>query len=277
LIIYCTGHPTSRKVCNDLAYGLRRLPEGVELIRKRWPRPLEGPALFYGRGRGTLTIPRQAEASGFDWYMVDNGYLGRPKNAGVAPEDPARFDGYYKISKNGFQCTGREEPDYKRLEALLRRTRHKIPQWRESRKDSHILICPPIVEYEKVHWFDVNYWLSYVRNELREMTHRKKKIRYKPGDKRPGADPRHSLPDHDLTNCHAVITHDSNIVVDAALRGVPSFVTGDSPARVFGNTDLRLIETPNLDYDLERWFATLAANQWTLEEIRAGVANHLFA
>jgi hypothetical protein len=48
-------------------------------------------------------------------------------------------------------------------------------------------------------------------------------------------------------------------------------VTGASPARAMWNTSLRDIERPIFG-ERHAWLAVLAANQWTLDEMRAGTA-----
>ena len=97
-------------------------------------------------------------------------------------------------------------------------------------------------------------------------------MRYKPGDtRRLKKLPDRSLSD-DLKNCYALVTHDSNIAVEAIMAGVPVFVTGTSPAQVFGNVDLFTIVEPRMEFDRWEWLSILANNQWTLNEIRDGMA-----
>jgi len=76
----------------------------------------------------------------------------------------------------------------------------------------------------------------------------------------------------DLIDCWAVVAHSSNVAVDALLLGVPVFVTDRCGARRCADTDLSHIESPRMPDDREEWAATLAAQQWTLEEMRSGLA-----
>ena len=267
--IYCTKHFASEAVCEAMAEGFGCERDTV------WERPLTGPAAFYGRDRGTLAIMRQCVADGTDWFMADNGYL-TPRIQGD-PEAPGRFAGYYKISRNGFQCDGLGEPDYDRLNAILALTGQEfIADWRETNDEAHILICPPIPDYERVHFFSTFEWNRYtVKGGLRRRTDRNWRHRYKPGDPRAKKKRGRTL-EEDFDNCHAVITHDSNIVVEAILAGIPVFVTGDSPAKVWRNVDLANIDNPNMEnVSRAKWLATLANNQWTLDEIRQGMANQV--
>jgi hypothetical protein len=255
MIVYDTNHLSSMIVCGALAKGF-----GADIISAKWPRPLEVPAMFYGRDRGTLEIMREAIARREDWFMCDNGYMGA-----------GQYDGYYKLTRNGFQCDGLGEPDENRLAKLVDDLGLVIkPKWRAERERGHILICPPIVEYERVHWFSHTHWLRNVQRMLKSMkVKRETKIRYKPGDPR---DRNGRTLSEDFKACHAIITHDSNIAVEAIIAGIPVFCTGTTPATVFGDTDIRMIDDPKRSGDRHEWLAILAANQWTLSEIREGAA-----
>lgn len=269
MIVYDTGHISSETVTRVMAKGFgckRQYPVP-------WSRPLKTPAAFYGRDRGTLDIVRVAEQRGDLWIMADNGYI-----VARNPDDPGtlenRFTGYYKLTRNAFQCDGKGAPDYERLTRVLLRAGMTVARkWKKPTTKGHVLVCPPIVEYERLHWHSHTHWQRYVMKILvRVARDRKIRVRYKPGDPR-NREPR-ALKD-DFQNCHALITHDSNIVVEAVMAGIPCFVTGTSPATVFGNVDIWMINEPNYDFDRMEWLATLANNQWTLDEIKEGAANHL--
>lgn len=258
MIVYCTGHLSSEVVTKAVAEGF-----GWRREVSPWERPLHGPAAFYGRDRGTLIIVHQCQTNRVPWYMVDNGYMGRS----VLPE----YDGCYKISKNGFQTDGYGEPDEARLAQVLDITGQTITaKWREPTPRGHILICPPIVPYERLHWFSHTHWMRNVKSTIRKVSDRKFRVRYKPGDAR--AIETHKMK-HDFKDCHAVVTHDSNIAVEAIMAGIPVFTTGLSPAQAFGNVDINLIEYPKMELDRTEWLARLANEQWTLDEIRSGMAN----
>ena len=254
MIVYDTGHVSSEIVCAAMAEGF-----GCDVAVPPWSRPLETPAAFYGRERGTLAIVAQCAVDGNHWIMADNGYIGA-----------RQYDGYYKLSRDGFQCDGTGIPDEKRLVDVLTLTGQKfVTDWRPLRKNGHVLICPPIAGYERTHWFSGTLWLRAISKQIRKLTKRKVRLRYKPGDNRAADRPLAA----DLKDCHAVITHDSNIAVEAIMAGVPVFITGTSPAQVFGNVDLSTIAEPRIQGDRWEWLSILANNQWTLNEIRDGMAN----
>lgn len=254
MIAYDTGHALSEIVCAAMAKGF-----GCDIAVAPWSRPLETPAAFYGRDRGTLAIVAQCAAAGNHWIMADNGYMGA-----------SQCDGFYKVSRDGFQCDGTGIPDEKRLVDVLTLTGQKfVKDWRPWTKEGHILMCPAIVDYERLHFFSARRWRTGVTKQIRKQTDRKIRVRYKPGHKRASG---RSLA-ADLKDCHALITHDSNVAVEAIMTGVPVFITGTSPAQVLGNVDVETICDPRTDADRWEWLSILAANQWTLDEIRDGMAN----
>ena len=255
MIVYDTGHVSSEIVCKALAEGF-----GCDIAVQPWTRPLETPAAFYGRDRGTLKIVAQCAVDGNHWIMADNGYIGS-----------GQYDGYYKLSRDGFQCDGTGIPDEKRLADVLALTGQKfVTNWRPWTKNGHVLVCPPFFGYERLHWFSSKLWRREVTKNIRKLTKRKILLRYKPGDLRMR---RVSSLAADLKNCHALVTHDSNIAVEAIMAGVPVFITGTSPAQVFGNVDISTIVEPRMEFDRWEWLSILCNNQWTLNEIRDGMAN----
>ena len=254
MIVYDTGHELSEVVCAAMATGFR-----CDLEKPPWSRPLLTPAAFYGRDRGTLVIVAQCAVAGDHWIMADNGYMGA-----------SHFGGYYKVSRDGFQCDGTGIPNEARLRDVLHLTGQKfVEKWRPWTKEGHILMCPVVVEYERLHCFSATRWRRQIYKQIRPLTDRRIRTRFKPGHEQASG---RSLA-ADLEGCHALITHDSNIAVEAIMAGVPVYITGTSPATIFGNVDLATIAEPRTEGDRREWLAILANNQWTLSEILDGMAN----
>jgi hypothetical protein len=74
-----------------------------------------------------------------------------------------------------------------------------------------------------------------------------------------------------LQGAHALVTHSSNVAIEAACLGTPVFVDPASAAAPVGLTDLGQIESPVYP-DREPWLSHLAYNQFTFEEIGDGRA-----
>jgi hypothetical protein len=186
------------------------------------------------------------------WYLADNGYL----RAG-------HFDGYYRITKNAFLCSGEGQGDAARLHRLGVRVR----PWRKS--GEYVLLCVPPPLYCRAWGFDGEAWRKRIMTDLE--TDRPLRLSFKPGlDER--CPPDQPSLEEQLARAWAVVTHDSNVAIDALIAGVPVFVTGKTPARRCGLTDVSRIETPLYSDEREAMLAVLAANQWTLAEFRDGTA-----
>jgi hypothetical protein len=60
--------------------------------------------------------------------------------------------------------------------------------------------------------------------------------------------------------------------VAAGIEGYPIFLTDPdrSQAAEIANTDLKLIETPNTEFDRQRWVERLSMFHWNFEELKSG-------
>ena len=74
-----------------------------------------------------------------------------------------------------------------------------------------------------------------------------------------------------LKTAHALVTHSSNVAIEAVCLGTPVFVSHTSAAAPVGHTDLSHIEKPAYP-DRSAWLSHLAYNQFSLEEIADGRA-----
>jgi hypothetical protein len=250
--IYCTGHQHSRVLCEALAKGT-----GYPMVP---PVPLQpGGVAAYGFLRGLLPTLRQAQEQGRSWVYVDRGYLRATQG-----DD---YSGYFRVTRNAWQLHGwHTRRDAERFKRLML----PIAPWRRGR---HVLVCPPGDTFtQAVGGFAAQDWLESTLRALLAHTDRPIQIRHKPDAKRamrPLA--------HDLQDCHALVTYMSNTAVEAVLAGVPVFTTGRCAASAMGQHDLTRIELPVYPDNRLDWAAMLAANQWTVDEIKRGMANGVFA
>lgn len=219
---------------------------------------LPGGVAIYGFLRGGLAVLQAAQKEGRQWVYADRGYFRATQGAD--------HSGYFRLTRNAYQHDGmsllRDPQRWARL-AL------RIAPWRRGR---HVLVCPPGDVFTRaVGGFAADTWLQDTLRTLRAHTDRPIRIRHKPR-------PKDNAPPlaFDLQDCHALVTYMSNTAVEAVLAGVPVFCTGKCAARAVGRSDLTQIEHPYYPDWRHDWAATLAANQWTLNEIRAGLANEVF-
>jgi hypothetical protein len=249
--IYCTGHQHSRVLCEALSKGT-----GFALVP---PAPLQpGGVVAYGFLRGLLPTLRQAQKEARPWVYMDRGYL-----RATHGDD---YSGYFRVTRGAWQLHGwSTRRDTKRFDRLML----KIAPWR---RGSHVLVCPPGDTFtQAIGGFTAKEWLDATLQALHAHTDRPIRIRNKPDAKKPG------LPlAHDLQDCHALVTYMSNTAVEAVLAGVPVFTTGRCAAAAMGQRDLAAIESPVYPENRYEWAAMLAANQWTTEELKRGLANEVF-
>lgn len=111
-------------------------------------------------------------------------------------------------------------------------------------------------------------WIHRTTEELRRHTDRPIRIRTWKRDKGGLC----ATLQHDLAGAWAMVTHMSAAATEAALAGIPVFMTGRCAAYPMGSDDLSRIEWPRYPDNREEWAAGLAGRQWTIEEIRDSMA-----
>jgi hypothetical protein len=208
-----------------------------------------GAAALYGVKSETYGIWQAIRLSRARWFYLDNAYFGRGR--------------FYRVTEGAIQHSGLGDIASDTV-AQPRWQRHglRFKDWR--RIGDHILVCDQSDAFLKlVGGVDPMAWRRQVRATIGLNSDRPLVWRSK-GSKRALSD--------DLRKCWAVVTYTSNCAIDALLAGVPIFVLGPSAARPMGQNDLSLIEQPLYPDNREEWAAVLAANQWTLEEMRSGQA-----
>lgn len=242
LIVYTSGHRHSLTVCEAFAKGAG-LPVCRDLSGLR-----AGGMFTYGNLRGLKPLLDAAIAQRREWWYADNGYFGA-----------GHYGGYYRVTKNAFQHSGQGDAHRARFE------QHRIPVLKWQTQGRHILLCPPGKLHGELFDYDAAGWASETLAALLATSNRPVRVRTKPS-KNGGSVPL----SEDLKNCHALVTRASNAAVEAVLQGVPVFCTHPCAAYRMGNPNVREIESPRYPDDREQWAANLAANQWTLNEMRDG-------
>lgn len=236
--IYSTNVGKCRTISDAMAKGT-----GFPIVP---PAPLRhGGVIMYGCLRGMLPTLTEARGERRVWVYCDNAYFGR--------------DVYFRVTKNAYQHDGMGTAAPDRWDRLGRR----IKPWRKG--GAHVLVCPP--EPLATELFGVEpTWLEKVLAQLAKHTDREIRVRHRVGSVVSSG---RSLAE-DLSGAWAVVVWTSNVAVDALLAGVPVFCTHPCASYRMGTPDLSQIEAPVMPDDRERWAHVLAANQWTLDEMRSG-------
>jgi hypothetical protein len=202
-----------------------------------------GPVALFGSPQ-RWDLLQNAIQRGREWWYGDHAYFGRGR--------------FYRITRNAYQHDGQGDAGPDRFNAHLR----LVQPWRSSGR--HVLICPNSPTYFRLFGMDVHEWVKGLTETLAGVTDRPVRIRWK-GQDEPIAS--------DLQDCWAVVAFSSAAALDALIAGVPVFVTAHFAAAYrFGLPDVSLIESPVYPEHREPFLWNLADNQWTLDEIRQGVA-----
>lgn len=209
------------------------------------------PFVVWGHVWPAHKIIPEALKSGRPFWYVDNGYI-----------DPAKGQkqGYYRLTYRGFDPILLEGPPKARI---LRRKALLAP-WRGEGRE--IVIALPGATYGALAGLSMPDWIDGIRARVEAVTDRPIIIREKPPFGKGGVPIEKAL-----ATAHALVTHSSNVAVDAVMLGVPVFVEPSSPAAPVGNLDLADIERPRRP-DREQWFASLVAQQYSTDEMRSGFA-----
>jgi hypothetical protein len=221
-------------------------------VAHKW-RP--GDAFFYGISDSNQEAWENAllNQHSHDFYYCDNAYFDKARGT------------HFRITRNRLQHDGvSSESNGKRLAALG----IQIKPWRTTGK--HIVICPQSDDFMRRIVGYNGDWLADTQQTLALTTDRPLKIRHWNRDKMAAAATLHD----DLRDAWALVTWSSAAAIEAVLAGIPVSVSGQSAAAPF-TVKLDQLEQntlPQLQQDRSSWAATLADNQWTINEIKTGTA-----
>ena len=190
------------------------------------------------------------------------------------------FDGVFPNTGIYFWDT----PDPARWQSISQTTGIALKDWRTN--GDHILLCLQRNGGWSMGTYDIVDWLATTITQIQKYTDRPIVLRPHPGDK----SARHHIGDighlrnvtlsqegstlmDDLQNCWAVVNHNSSPTVGSAIEGYPVFVTDPdkSQSTAIANTDLSLIETPNMP-NRQAWVERIAMCHWSQQEIMSGAA-----
>jgi hypothetical protein len=205
-----------------------------------------GVPIVWGVLRGSDKVVQYAKDNNQYFFYIDHAYFSRGHGVN------------YRITRNGYEAGPIRECPPDRLSALDIETQ----PW--NRDGSVILVCPPTDYFMNAH--GCHDWLETTLATLKNQTDREIVVRVKP---QPGetVEPIEDA----FRRSFALVTHSSNIAIEAAIAGVPVFVSPSSAAAPVGQTDVSLIESPVYP-DRTPWLQHLAYNQYSMAELGDGTA-----
>jgi hypothetical protein len=232
------GNPVIRAFVNGIGCRISYAEDEHEVLR-------EIPAVW-GVLRGSDRILARAKAQSLYFFYIDHAYFDRGHGK------------TYRITRNGYEAGDVRKCPVDRLVALDL----EIEPWRKSGRE--IIVCPPTAHFMEAH--DCLDWLETTLTQLGSITDRPIIVREKP---KPGE---RAVPLREaLQTAHALVTHSSNVAIEAVCIGTPVFVAPASAAAPVGRTDLLQIEEPAYPERAD-WLAHLSYNQFSLDEIADGRA-----
>ncbi len=202
--------------------------------------------VVWGVLRDSDRILAQAKAQSLYYYYIDHAYFNRGHGKN------------YRITRNGYDAGAVRACPIDRFLAL----NVDVLPWRKSGRE--IILCPPTDYFMQAH--NCPDWLETTLATLRKCSDRPITTRLKP---EPG-EQAVPLPEA-LETAHALVTHSSNVAIEAVCLGTPVFVAPGSAAAPMGTIDLSKIETPVYP-DRTPWLAHLAHNQYSFQECADGSA-----
>ena len=232
-----------------------------------YSRPIGDIAAFYGYQKSFPHIMADYIAAGKTVVFVDLGYWGRRCGG--------RYNGYHKIAVNA-RNPNKYLMKRKRDDSRISLLGIKAMPWRSN--DDFIIVAGMSDKSANSYGMKPEEWERWAVAEIQKHTIRP--IIYRPKPSWHGARPiagsefRPALPSSDATadtfnGCHAVVTHHSNIAIDALVNGVPSFCW-DGAATCMSLQDLAQIEAPWRPDGRDQWLANIAWCQWTVPEMASG-------
>lgn len=168
---------------------------------------------------------------------------------------------YYRITKNAKQWELQGSASPHRWERLG----FRIKPWRNN--GSKILLCPQTAKFFELQGLNRNQWINDTTASLRQYTDRQIIVH----DKVPGTISE-AIFEAALHDVWAVVVYTSVAGAQAAIHGIPCFATHSCVSQQFGSRDLSRIENPVKPDNRAEMAWELAENQWTIDEIRRGVA-----
>jgi hypothetical protein len=221
--------------------------------------------IMYGILAGSGEIYKRCQQENKNFYYIDHSYF---VNGHEWPH-------WMRITKNGHAQTTLKNVPADRYERYFKR---EIKPWNRSGKD--ILFLPPTFAIED--FFGLKNWVTNTLETLYNATDRYVDVREKPynptitkgahGETVKVDRPTTHQEPIDWSRYYAVVTFNSNTVIDALHNGVPVFCDPRaSAAAPISETDFSKIETPKYE-DRMSLFSSLAYSSFNIEEMSNGTA-----
>lgn len=265
------GHRRSTVCCQAMYAGIKAVGDHARLlVESDYRAPHFDLAVFYGYTPTLRQIMAEYIAAGRHAVYIDLGYWGREG-----------LHGHHKISVDGRHPT----PYFRAGEhngVRARKLGLAVEPWRGRGK--HILLAGMGAKAAEVEGKAPEEFERSAIEWLQRVTDRKIIYRPKPswmqsqplagtrfswgGPPRPGyrTERLHEV----LKDCHAIVTHHSNVAVEGIVAGIPAWCW-KGVAVPMASQDPRSIDDPYRPEGREQWVNDITYCQWSVEEMSAGL------
>lgn len=259
ICVWKTGHIIADTVAEAIAYGFFPLRSEENKAVYDWHTDNASFADSYDLniGYGILRNMDKVMQCGKPFIHLDRGYW-----------KPGHYEGYYRISCMGTQQTDLThiKPDYERLEQL----QLEIKPWRGFDNSKPVLVIPPTEHVIRFFGMSgINDWeINIPTHQLRKIGdhHELDLVIREKGDPTP----------INFDDYNYVLTFNSSVGWQALAAGIPC--VSDATHSIVGSyyQNILLDELNKKQQDTRReLFAIMASLQFTLQEIKAGIAWNL--
>jgi len=227
----------------------------------------------------------------------DGGLLSSFGNVSTSPDHHFRVSLYTPMNDGDFLS---DNSPSDRWEMMKKKFKVKQEPWRKSDQSDPIVFVLQPKDNWSMNDLDPIAWFNGVYEKLRPITDRPFIVRPHPNHVASIVERRNEFPEDIelqytqvhfggdekkhyrfnfqdvITDCHAVVTHNSTASVDSCVRGIPTFCTSDlALCWPVANKDLNNIETPERP-DRTQWLNDLGYKMWSIKEIRDGTVYKRF-
>ena len=240
--------------------------------RDKWLKE-KTPAAIMGCTRGTEYIVWDCKKNNIPYYYFDHAYIHKASGHRINPVVKTRI---YRITKNAENynklINWRKDGELnRRVYKIFRQQKPNIDiNYYRRHNGKNIVVLPPTEAMCNLyHYGSTDDWVEKTISEIKKHTDRNIIVKRKD-------DYNKSL--HTLfRNAFCLVSSQTTAVIEAILKGVPSFCENISAALPISKTDLSQIETPHYptNEELEDWYGSLLSCQYTIQEIHSGEAKRI--
>ena len=286
------------RACGDNPIMINENREGPWVENEMEPTAQIGCMFGYGgknqphhtKGRRRDLVER-AKKKGIHIITFDGGILSSFGNTITHPQHHWRVSLYSPMNNGDFLSDNSPADRWEKMKALWN---IRYEPWRKSNQEDPILFVLQPKDNWSMDELDPITWFMDVYEKLRPITDSTFLIRQRPNHMAQMINSKNEFPEDciliegqphykgdekkyyrfnfqdAISNCHAVVTHNSTASVDSCVRGIPTFCTSDlALCWPVANKDLNNIETPEYP-DRDLWVKDIGYKQWTTDEIRNG-------